>query len=136
MKTAKYHKYTEWEDYKNGMYSSDFMSAPEYYELLDKSKELLKDESKFLEIGIKVIDSWVIASEENLTKSSVNRKAWIGQASCSFNHNATEKITKDAWSELTEEEMHKANSVAQKIINYYERKNNKIHNGLGVKMLF
>lgn len=136
MRKPIFHPYTKWEDYQNGMYLNDYVSAPEYYELLEQSKNLLKNELKFLEIGLIVVDLWKISAEENLSKPIVNKKAWIGQASCSFNHKATERITKDAWSELTQEEMYKANNVAQKVIDYYERKNNKIYNGVGVKMLF
>jgi hypothetical protein len=131
-----YHKYTEWEDFQNGMYSSDNVSAPQHYEFVNQSKELLRDQDKFFKVAIQVVTNWVKSTQENLTKKGTNKKAWIGQASCSLNHKATEKATKEAWGELTEIERELANSIAEKVIKIYETKTTKLYQNLGESLLF
>ena len=99
--------------------------------LLCKSIRLLRDLEKFYLVGRWVLDLWVISSEENLSNTRANRKAWLGQAACSFNHKAPERVTRKAWKYLTEEEQVKANNIANKLIHLYESKSRKLHKNLG-----
>lgn len=127
-----YHKYTEWEDFKNGMYDAD---NGNYNELLNDAVLLLSNDNLFYETALKVIESWVISTKENLTNINSNRRAWIGQASCCYAYGVTEAITRDAWALLTDIQRYNANKVADKIISIYENKNRKIHSRMGKEML-
>jgi len=128
----EYHKYTEWEDFKNGMYDTD---NGNYNELLSDAILLLSDEKSFYETALKVIESWVVSTKENLTNINSNRRAWIGQASCCFAYGVPEIITRDAWALLTDVQRYNANKVADKIISIYENKNRKIYSRMGKEML-
>lgn len=121
-----YYRYELWEDHKNGMYQDGDVKNEE---IISKAESLLKNNKKFLEVGLKVIDNWIYATETNLTNKNRNRQAWIGQASCSYMYNVPENLTKMAWHKLTLDEKNAANSVADKVINYFEyRKKNKCRN--------
>ena len=65
--------------------------------LINKSIELLSDSDMFLEVCKKVVKDWPVSTAVNLTNLSCNRRAWLGQASCCFNHGATELITRELW---------------------------------------
>lgn len=127
-----YHKYTEWEDFKNGMYDSD---CGNYNELLNDAILLLSNSNLFYETALKVIEQWIVSTKENLTNLNSNRRAWIGQASCCMAYGVPESITRDAWAILTDVQRYNANKVADKIISIYENKNRKIHSRMGNEML-
>ena len=130
-----YHKYTDWEDFKNGMYSNKEIPSNTHQSLVNKSESLLKDEYIFLRNGLNMITDWVISSEENLTKTQTNRRAWIGQATCCYCHKASEIITKEAWNNLSFIEKTKANNAADLIIKEYERRYREVHQNMGKSML-
>ncbi len=113
-----------------------YISAAEWYELEDKSIKLLSDENEFYNAGLKLLSEWKISCDENLSNTSQNRIAFIGQACCSLIYKVPEIITKSAWKRIDLQTQLKANAIAQKIINIYESQNNKIHKGLGEPMLF
>ena len=119
-----YHPYWLWEDYNNGMYDSDLKENE--IELIDKSIELLRSDL-FFSIGLKMILKWKYSCENNLTNSMINRRAWIGRATCSFNHQCPELLTRIAWNELSEIEKNKANNYADRIIRIYERENFELY---------
>jgi hypothetical protein len=76
-----------------------------------------------------MILSWPISANVNLSHTSRNRQAWIGQASCCFNHGANERSTKIAWRQLRIKQQIKANLTADKVIVQWERnyiKNNQL----------
>jgi hypothetical protein len=113
-----------------------YMSAPEWYDLEDKAIKLLSDEKEFYNAGLRLLSEWKISCDENLSNTSQNRIAFIGQACCCLIYKVPEIITKSAWKRIDLQTQLKANAIAQKIINIYERQNNKIHKGLGDPMLF
>lgn len=129
----KYHKYTDWEDYKNGMYSAHKYDESETISLCVK---LFNDFDLFEEYCNKVIELWPVSSSENLTNINLNRKAWIGQACCSFALKSTELTTKKAWKILSCTTQNKCNIIAENTIKKYERKHKSIHKKMGTKMLF
>ena len=111
-----FYPYWDWEDYKNGMY--DLTDNQE--QLIGLSKELLCNSDEFKLIALKVISEWSISTAVNLTNKSCNRRAWLGQASCSYKHKAPEVLTRIAWSQMTETERTEANKTADKCIREYE----------------
>jgi hypothetical protein len=128
-----YAKYTEWEDYKNGMYSCSKKNEHEY---IIKSKELLCNNEKFYETGLKVIKEWVVSTGVNLTNRKTNRRSWIGQACCCYLCGSNEISTRKSWKLLSLKEKENANLIADKLIKIYETRNYKIHKNVGEKMLF
>ena len=112
-----FRKYTEWEDYQNGMYESHNLDDEEL--LLGKSVLLLTDDKLFLDTCKNVIDSWKITSSVHLTNNTINKKAWIGQASCSYLHKSPERLTRVAWGRLSKKQQETANRIAETVINSY-----------------
>ncbi len=116
-----YHPYWQWEDYANG-----------FYRKVDKTKELenvhlalnlLSNEILFYSVAKEMVSKWVKSSEQNLTDDSINKKAWIGQASCCYSDGVPEYLTREAWGQLTDIQREKANFVADKVISeYFESK--------------
>lgn len=113
--------YKDWEDYKAGLYK---MECEDENLLCDKSIKLLADTKKFTEIMELMALDWKVAWITNLSDTSQNRQAWLGQAACCYNHNAPDYITKRAWWLLTEQQRIEANKTAQKQIDLYDRSNN------------
>lgn len=114
-----FHHYEKWEDWKAGLFDS---VCTRFDEKLNLSKEVLENEELFLEVARDMVSSWPYSSEQNLSDKSMNRQAWIGQASCCFNHSAPEYVTIKAWWMLSEEERKKANAIADIVINEWEQK--------------
>ena len=123
-----YHRYELWEDYQNGMYETQWTNEGE---LVLKSKKLLSNPKEFCNIASEMIDNWKIAAENNLTNKSMNRRAWIGQAACCYNHGCPELLTRVAWKELTDEQRTDANIIADGLIRRYERKDTELYFDLG-----
>ena len=123
-----YAKYTDWEDYKNGMYSKYNVTEKEV--LIQKSVDLLKDCSLFYNTMILILNEWKVSAKVNMTNLDSNRMAWLGQAACSYNHKSPEVLTRVAWGKLSEVERVKANNTANKIIKKYEREYRRLHNAM------
>ena len=128
-----HHKYTEWEDYQNGMFSR--FKSSDKDKLIQKGVELLSNENMFLYACNKVIKEWKISSEENLTNNSCNKRSWLGQASCCIIFGVPETLTRISWSLLTEDQRVKANIIAEKVIISYEINYRNIREGVGEQML-
>lgn len=114
-----FHHYEKWEDWKAGLFDS---VCERFDEKLNLSKEVLQDEDKFLFIARDMVSEWKYSAEQNLSDKSMNRQAWIGQASCCFNHKAPEFVTIQAWWMLSDEERIKANKIADIVILEWEQK--------------
>ena len=110
--------YTEWEDYQAGLYS---LTCEHEDDLCWQSQQLLSSPNRFLEIMELLALQWPTAYKVNLSDTSQNRQAWLGQAACCFNHGAPDYITKRAWWLLDDSQRIKANDTAQKIIDLYDR---------------
>lgn len=68
-----------------------------------------------------VLTSWPVAVQHNLSNTSMNRQAWLGQAACCLAEDIPEDATRFAWRTLTETEQAEANAVADKVIAKWER---------------
>jgi len=107
----EHYPFYDWEDHKNGMYANR-VDGPH----IDKSKFLLSNSRRFREACVEMLFKWKVSAKENLTDANKNRRAWLGQAACCFNHKATERETKHAWKRMSEDQQKRANAVADKII--------------------
>lgn len=129
----KYHQYTDWEDFKHGMYKKHCIDKDK--KLID-SINLLSNPDNFYNVLSELVKEWPISTSEHLTNVSENRRAWLGAAACCYYCNAPEFITRIAWSMLNNDVQERANTIAEIIIKEYERENTGIHKEMGTKMLF
>jgi len=128
-----YYKYTEWEDFQNGMFETKFKNEDE---LILKAAKLLSNEIEFYNTSLKVLDNWKISSDVNLSNKNSNRQSWIGQAACCYAFGVPEILTRKAWNGLDNTIKIKTNLIADKIIKVYERKYFEIHTIVEKEMLF
>jgi hypothetical protein len=105
-----YHNYRRWEDFKNGMWRK--VSREEHEKLLPIAVEFTGDHEKYGAAMMEVIKRWKYSCEHNLTDSSLNKKAWVGHAACSYKLNLPEPVVRSAWKLLSEEQRIAANKKA------------------------
>jgi hypothetical protein len=118
-----FHHYSKWEDYKHGLYDS---SCDYFDEKLNLSCELLRNEDDFYRVATDCLSKWKFSAEQNLSDYSINYQAYIGQASCCFNHKAPFYVTIQAWWMLSDDQRSKANAVADKVFREWQiKKQNK-----------
>jgi hypothetical protein len=105
--------YTEWEDFKAGMWSGEGAGKSQ------QAKELLSDSMRLFVAMRNVAMAWPIAAEINLSEPPNNR-AWLGQAACCFAVGANEESTRAAWGQLTDEQRSLANTIADQVISEWK----------------
>lgn len=116
-----YHNHNLWEDFKAGLFRPVKKSEQEVYIRLSCS--LLKNPDALYRSMMAVINTWVYASDFNLTNPSRNVQAFLGQAACCYEFRVPESLTMIAWNRLTESQQIDANLVADIVINeWHERK--------------
>jgi len=103
---------------------------------VDDAVYILSNPGVFMSLLAEVMVKWPVSTEEHLTNTSSNRRAWCGQAACSYGRGVPETNTRVAWSMLTFIQQHEANTVANKKIKEYERAYRELHIGMGAEMLF
>lgn len=99
------------EDHLNGMYVPTVRD-----EHIQLAGALLTDPDQFYETGLEMTRSWPIAARHNLEFLWSGRRAWVGQASCSYQASVTAATTRVAWGRLNAKEQRGANRVADQII--------------------
>jgi hypothetical protein len=127
-----WHPYTEWEDYKHGMWAT--FTGQNKKQFLDKAVLFTGDAVLYGSWMIEVVKHWRIGCEHNLTDVSINRRAWVGHAACCLAIGCPENITREAWGQLTDKQRNEANAMADKAIIYWEEnesKNTQLHLDLG-----
>lgn len=114
-----YSNYKLWEDFKNGMYETtcymdSSMLAQECAQTLS-CPEWLEESMMFC------IINWPVSTAQHLSNKHRNRQAWLGQAACCMVHGAPEYVTKQGWHMLSELDQKRANKVADKCIEFWEK---------------
>lgn len=122
--------YWEWEDWINGMWSKGNEDH------LQAVIEFTGDHVKYGEAMGEVIQAWPRTMLNSLTNTSINRRAFLGHCAVCFKFGIAESITRKAWFMLTDQQRFDADKIAEIHIKNYERKNNKVHSGMGTQMLF
>lgn len=112
-----FHHYEEWEDYQCGMYDELNEGRANRVEL---ARSLLSSPELCDRWMHEVKKRWKIASEQVFSNAQINRKAWLGQASCCLFAGVKEDETREAWWLLSDAERNTANDIAQKVINEWE----------------
>ena len=119
-----FHTYDKWECHKAGFYDSkkDGMSE-------DECKlayaEFLSDEQRFRSALEKVITEWKHSCEHYLTNKSMNRIAWLGQASMCYETGVPSKYC-SGFNLLSDEQKDKANGIALEYLNEWLSRNDRL----------
>jgi hypothetical protein len=122
-----FYPYTEWEDYQNGLYDSRSINQ----KIVNKNFELLSNQDTFYQTALKVVEIWVKCSNHNLSNRFINRRAWLGQASCCYKNKSNDLEVREAWKNIDFKTKNYANATASKIIKIYESKNKNLYQELG-----
>lgn len=124
-----YHHYEKWEEYHCGMWR--IVTGEERIKMLKKAIEFIGNTQLYGKYMMKVLDQWPASCEQNMTCSSLNRQAWIGQAACCLSTGSPESVTRAAWRFLTKQQQDEANHKADLAITEWERRffkqQNKTH---------
>lgn len=108
--------YLEWEDFKNGLWSS--VAKDQEKIKIQQAIDILSDPESAMKM---VVENWPVSSKVNLTDVRSNRKSWLGQAACCIHSGVPEHLTRTAWNGLTEDQKNNANNVAKQIIEQWEK---------------
>lgn len=73
-----FHPWWDWECYRGGMYSAVEM---EYRKAIGEYANFLADTVRFRNALDRVLKEWPVSCEQFLSNESINRIAWLGQAS-------------------------------------------------------
>lgn len=125
-----FHHYSLWEDFKYGFYNNcsgelkennikkaiDFFNNPK---IVDKYMHL-------------VVSTWKYSCEHNLTNPSMNKIAYLGQASLALYARIPNTVTMHAWNLLDVNTQYIANEIAMKNIEIWNNKNKNIQTCLNI----
>lgn len=103
------------EDIKAGLYETRISD-----EKVKHSIDVLSDPLMFYEHGKAMVKAWPKSAAHNLTNPEINRKAWIGHATCLHNHGANMNETIAAWQCIGKEAQAAANNIAVAITREFE----------------
>ena len=98
------------------MWNTTFEGADEKLEL---AKRITANSETYGAAMQAVIKAWPRTMLNSLTNTGMNRRAFVGRCAMSYAYGIPEKITRDAWAFLTDEQRNKANAKAQFYINEY-----------------
>jgi hypothetical protein len=115
-----YHHYEKWEDWKDGLYRRS-LSDPEEL-IVSRSVRLLSSPDDLLRAMRFCANNWKHSAEVNLSCTSRNRQAWLGQSACCLICGAPEYLTKEAWHRLSASEQDIANGIADQVIIEWEKR--------------
>jgi hypothetical protein len=117
--TRIYHPYWNWECYKAGFYNTTIDIEDEEAKL--QYKTFLQDLTAFGKAMDRVMAEWPNSCEHFLTNTSMNRIAWLGQASMCITNNVP-SCFKGGFKLLSEQEQRSANELAQTYLTRWENK--------------
>lgn len=118
-----FHKYDKWECHKAGFFASK-VEGKKSDECINEFAELLRDSKRFEEALEGVITEWKHSCEHYLTNVSMNRIAWLGQASVCYATGIPSKFS-SGWNLLSPEEQDVANQIALEALNRWLKANNR-----------
>lgn len=113
--TRIFHHYEKWEHVEYNFFGSNH---PKWTKIQceHKYKELLADLNEFNSVMNRVVMEWPNACEHNLTNKSMNRIAWLGQASLAYKYQIP-CIYSSGFQLLTDNQKEAANNAALEILN-------------------
>lgn len=110
-----FHTFDKWECYKNGFYDTHKEGMTKEQCELEYAR-LLSDEQQFRSALNGVITEWIHSCEHYLTNSSMNRIAWLGQASLCYAKKIPSTF-RGGFHLLSEQQQDKANRIAFEYLN-------------------
>lgn len=117
-----FHTFDKWECHKAGMYAQNFEGKTA--EECEQAYADFLSSSKFKDTLEKVITEWKHSCEHYLTNVSMNRIAWLGQASMCYATGIPMKYCA-GFNRLSVKEQDKANEVALVALNKWLKNNNR-----------
>lgn len=117
-----FHTYDKWECAKAGFYNSG-VPGKNKEQCENEYAELLSNEQEFREALQGVIDNWKHSCEHYLTNKSMNRIAWLGQASLCYARGIPSTF-RGGFNLLSEDQQNKANEIAFEYLNKWLRDHN------------
>jgi hypothetical protein len=116
-----FHPYDKWEDYTHGFY--DNISGKNKNQMIQNVIDIFSNPSETKRLMQKVISEWKYSCEHNLTNMSMNRIAYLGQASCCIEHKIPSTITMESWNKVDKNYRDIADSIAKDLIKEWEVQN-------------
>jgi len=110
-----FHTYDKWECYKAGFYNG-FMDGMTKTECEEAYKDFLSDLKRFEDALNHVITEWKHSCEHYLTNASMNRIAWLGQASMCY-ATGIPSAFRSGFFLMTEKQQNEANELALVYLN-------------------
>ena len=110
-----FHTFDKWECYKAGFYAGTHPTMAKE-ECEAEYCKFLSDENKFRDALSHVITKWINSCEHYLTNASMNRIAWLGQASLCY-ATGIPSTFRGGFHLLTDEQQLKANNIALEYLN-------------------
>lgn len=92
---------------------------------------LLKDANNFWQIMCEIRQNWKNSFKVNLSNKTINRRAWLGQASCCYAFGCSCFEVMKYWNYLNEDEQFLANKTANKMIKLFEMEDLNAKNTFG-----
>lgn len=117
MRTEAWLPWTEWECYRAGMYDGGI--AVEMQIGREMYATFLRDVHRFGAATRRVLDEWPRSCLHFLSKTSINRVAWMGQAAACIDMGLSRKY-RSGFMLLSSTEKHRANLVAIEAIKLWE----------------
>lgn len=120
-----FHPWDKWEDYAHNFYGG----VKEYKKdnTLETYASLLQDIPRF-EAALKIIiRDWKYSCEHNLTNESMNRIAYLGQASCALVYNVPHSVCMGGYNLLSDEEKKAADGMAEKYLKIWLEANKDVY---------
>ena len=113
--TRIFHTYDKWECHKAGFYASS-VEGKKSDECVAMYADFLRNDREFREALHGVITEWKNSCEHYLTNRSMNRIAWLGQASACYSKGLPATYC-SGFNLLSDEEKQKANGIALEYLN-------------------
>jgi hypothetical protein len=113
--TRIFHTHDKWECHKAGFYASKKEGMTKE-QCENAYAEFLKDDNKFKNALSHIIKEWKYSCEHYLTNKSMNRIAWLGQASVCYD-SGIPSVYCSGFNLLTESEQEHANLIALEYLN-------------------
>ena len=125
-----YHPWHLWEDHKHGFYNN--CSGEEKKKNKELVRKMFLDEVETKKCMYYVVDNWKFSMEHNLTNSSVNKIAYIGQCACCYYSGIPNTVTMEVWGTLPEAVRTKADEIAKEVLEYWKESNKYIQTCLNL----
>lgn len=111
-----YHTWEKWECFPAGFYNDDPPRDMTPQEATESYMYFLRDLPRFEKALARVLEEWPRSCEHYLSNESMNRIAWLGQASMCI-ETGVPACFRGGFNLLTDEEQKAANALALKYLN-------------------